>query len=393
MDSIGIFIKRERIRQNLSQETLANGICSNTYLSKIENNSVVANEDIITLIVEALGHTYNDDTKSFTELNDMVWQKFILFEDFDFEIDDSVDKILDTLIFSKVGIDVVLLRALISVLKYEKLSDDYFEVIVDANLNMQRLHKHNIIKSIAASHLPIIDDNLVSFSDEWGIISYYQSLRLFINAKYYESIKFAKKAYRRFGERGNVMGLIKASEVESYCHANLNNIADHIKVSKRISNLNAFVKDGNVDYNLNYNLSSSYLSVENYELAEVSLIKCLENSEVENKDSAYEKLALLYLFTNRNKEAKEYIDLLNKRDFESLGLLNTLYAKNGNIKDSNYILELEKRYEKEKELHYGRSMLFGSLLYTAYKSTYQYPKALKLFESMSFSQSPLFLKK
>ena len=42
MNSIGRLIKLERIKQNMSQAALSEGICSNTYLSKIENDLVEA---------------------------------------------------------------------------------------------------------------------------------------------------------------------------------------------------------------------------------------------------------------------------------------------------------------------------------------------------------------
>lgn len=54
MSSIGHIIKFERLDQSMKQITLAKGICSPSYLSKIENNATVPSEQIITLLLKRL---------------------------------------------------------------------------------------------------------------------------------------------------------------------------------------------------------------------------------------------------------------------------------------------------------------------------------------------------
>ncbi|GEM_PF-851816 len=51
---IGISIKKKRLELNLTQESLAKGICSNTYISKIENNAIVVNKENLYLIMERM---------------------------------------------------------------------------------------------------------------------------------------------------------------------------------------------------------------------------------------------------------------------------------------------------------------------------------------------------
>ena len=48
-------IKRKRKEMKLTQESIARGICSNTYLSKIENNRIAANKDHLFFIMEKVG--------------------------------------------------------------------------------------------------------------------------------------------------------------------------------------------------------------------------------------------------------------------------------------------------------------------------------------------------
>lgn len=51
---IGQIIKRRRLYLELTQEDIANGICSNTYISKIENNQIVINKECLYLIMERM---------------------------------------------------------------------------------------------------------------------------------------------------------------------------------------------------------------------------------------------------------------------------------------------------------------------------------------------------
>ena len=58
---IGLLIKKKRLEMNMSQETLCQGICVISYLSKIERGTVDANHEIITELCKALGNQYYGD--------------------------------------------------------------------------------------------------------------------------------------------------------------------------------------------------------------------------------------------------------------------------------------------------------------------------------------------
>jgi transcriptional regulator with XRE-family HTH domain len=54
MNNFGHVIKLERIRKNMKQISLAQGICTPSYLSKIENNSIVPSQEVIDLLLNRL---------------------------------------------------------------------------------------------------------------------------------------------------------------------------------------------------------------------------------------------------------------------------------------------------------------------------------------------------
>ena len=60
MNNIGLLIKMSRIQQNMKQITLAKGICSTSYLSKIENNQTVPSDEVLNLLVDRLNLEYED---------------------------------------------------------------------------------------------------------------------------------------------------------------------------------------------------------------------------------------------------------------------------------------------------------------------------------------------
>ena len=53
-EEIGSFIKKKRKELNVTQDTISNGICSISYLSKIENNQIVPNEYYVKEIMSKL---------------------------------------------------------------------------------------------------------------------------------------------------------------------------------------------------------------------------------------------------------------------------------------------------------------------------------------------------
>ncbi|WP_298469973.1 helix-turn-helix domain-containing protein [uncultured Psychrobacillus sp.] len=52
--SIGLIIKQERLNRNIKQTVLAKGICSTSYLSKIESNSTIPSEDVAQPLLKRL---------------------------------------------------------------------------------------------------------------------------------------------------------------------------------------------------------------------------------------------------------------------------------------------------------------------------------------------------
>ena len=72
MNTFGHVIKFERIRQNIKQVKLADGICTPSYLSKIESNSIVPSEEILWRLLERLSIKLSSSKKDDNEFLDYV---------------------------------------------------------------------------------------------------------------------------------------------------------------------------------------------------------------------------------------------------------------------------------------------------------------------------------
>ncbi|MCZ8538473.1 helix-turn-helix domain-containing protein [Paenisporosarcina quisquiliarum] len=79
MNNIGLLIKMSRIQQNMKQVTLAKGICSTSYLSKIENNQTIPSEDVLQLLLDRLNLDYED--LSMEQETEFLSELYLLYKD------------------------------------------------------------------------------------------------------------------------------------------------------------------------------------------------------------------------------------------------------------------------------------------------------------------------
>lgn len=85
MKTFGHIIKFERIKQNIKQVQLSDGVCTPSYLSKIESNSIVPSEEILGLLFERLSLNFNN--------KDMTEEEYLLkVRDFYFDTLKTKDK-------------------------------------------------------------------------------------------------------------------------------------------------------------------------------------------------------------------------------------------------------------------------------------------------------------
>lgn len=77
---MGSIIKMKRMELNMSQEQLAEGICASSYLSRIENNKLIPDDEIYRLLLERLGLNYDELLKGDDSIDDEIerWYQELL---------------------------------------------------------------------------------------------------------------------------------------------------------------------------------------------------------------------------------------------------------------------------------------------------------------------------
>ena len=90
---LDIFILKQRKELDISLEALSHGVCSPSYLSKIENNILVANDDIYNLLFKKLGISTMDTIKE-----EKIKQMLDLFFKYYMSSDSKVFKIINELL-------------------------------------------------------------------------------------------------------------------------------------------------------------------------------------------------------------------------------------------------------------------------------------------------------
>lgn len=92
-DYRGLLIKKQWKELDISLEALSHGVCSPSYLSKIENNILVANDDIYNLLFKKLGISTMDTIKE-----ESIKQMLDLFFKYYMSSDSKIFKVMDELL-------------------------------------------------------------------------------------------------------------------------------------------------------------------------------------------------------------------------------------------------------------------------------------------------------
>ena len=82
MNKIGTFIKIKRLEKDYSISTLSKNICSSSTLSKIENNQIITNDEVLNQLLKRLGivdvSVIIENSKKIEDLTNTFWTQLRL---------------------------------------------------------------------------------------------------------------------------------------------------------------------------------------------------------------------------------------------------------------------------------------------------------------------------
>lgn len=351
---IGSIIKFNRINQNMSQKALSKGICVASYLSRIESGDLIPSEEVISIIFNRLGLSFND-SEEFLEKG--ITNLKLFFDKLHFNEFDLTNKIFNELesqendyITSPLVIDYFLakLARYCSTPNREKfdssknLLHSSFEL-----LSPQQKFLYNFyvgVDELNLSQDKSLGKNLIeqalNYKDN-GHCYFWLSYAYRIENNPIKSYDCIKKALDLYVAEGNIISIMSCYEKIAEVHFMLDNYSDAIEYLKISLSISEKLNNKYFIEHLNSIISWAYYRLKDYSTS----LTYLKNNTglVDHRmlvpDSITE--SLIYFSLNNKNLLKESIQKLkNAQSLEHINedLANRIYKLfNLYIEDDDYL--------------------------------------------------------
>jgi len=400
---IGSLIKFHRTKQGLTQQTLADGICSVPHLSKIENNSKEANEETIRLLLERLSIDLQDVEKLEDEIKNLIKQ----FADQMYYLEtDEANGIYNRLLLKEELIpfteylylfELYKTRYLLLINNIEKVEKQLKWLNAHkSNFSQQEVYLHKYISALvlmirgnmeeADAQLGQLIENSFLSSEYIGELSYNFSLVKSSLGEYGASIYYGKNALQQFKEDFNFIRIVNTQMLlaVNYSRANMFNEAEeiykHLIRNTRILKMESLLPRiyhnmGDLYYTMDehgkscgyFEMAMEYLP-NNSELYMLCLYnKAISENQMNEKEKSEDSFKELNTIASKSKMlhyqlfSKFYSLYINGNEIQAMEFLE------------NKILPYTKKHLELKESHHH----FAQLLSDYYKEKGQYDKALE----------------
>lgn len=392
----GELIKKIRIDNGISLASLAVDICTSSFLSKIENNQVEANETILSKLFAKLGldeELLEKEDAYLAELSQRYYDRLFF----------NLDKRELCAIIEK---HANLLKKSSYLIFYHLV-----EAFGDNNVFMIKPHEKTLkIRSKLVGLLDCANDTekkciyiYLSLSEEkqkqqriylnQALEIKKDSLSLFLLADtyfhtgdYLRVIALSQEAYMVASLEGNVTMMYESCLIIGASYSNLDSSNDlQFTYYERALKLAQFLSI-DVDFGVYYNIGSTYLEKSDLTMAAKYLIP-LETCELTNLRTAfflYHKLATLYLKWNNKVKTKGFItkmqdcitefNELEKALVSKMILILAIQVERENyLSNPEYKQGLEAIYQNaEKIFHFGVKNFYKNDIQTLYISERRY---------------------
>lgn len=347
-EQLGEIIKLKRIEQRILQEELCSGICTPSYLSRIENKRVIANEEIYRLLFNKLGINYKDMLEDNSEQDlklEVLYQQMILNNSFvkniqpllaligtlneSIKIKANIIYCRHLLICGKVQESRRKLKEIGKVLKIEHNRNSYLFV------NTYMIQNYNDKKYKEAIKLGLKLMKLNNFEElgkeyELGIFYYNLALNYRRINNFKKSKLFVQKALDIFDNQYQLEYSLKCLILLGISSNNLNDCKEAIEIYKKALQILEFISGDKRSRYINIiytNLAYCYECSGMYEQALKYYKGCIQHECEEKNIVIYINLMRIYYVLDDYKTAYFY---LNKAED----------LKNGKT-EKRYLLQIE----------------------------------------------------
>lgn len=249
MNYQGYLIARERFRNNWSQEGLCKGICTVSYLSKIESGKAVASDQILHLLLERLGLQYDSALEA--EAEKIVQEGYDLLFSFQLDALKTLLEQYDLLRFhaTHANLDIELLNAIGN-------TNEPLNPALEACMDVRALALQRVLQNRA-------DDAVLLYPNAYTHLMV--GISAYEKGHYSKAIDALQNAYELGAREGSVRIMLqcKVFAGNSYCNRqDLINMERCYRVARRIA---GDLKEYDILKSIDYNTASSWIEVGRYE--------------------------------------------------------------------------------------------------------------------------------
>lgn len=274
---IGSIIKLNRLKQNISQKSLAKGICVPSYLSRIESGEFLPSDDVISIIFDKLGLKYNDSEEFIKEKKASLETFFdnLIFNEFDLTTNlfSELEKIENEFLASPLIIDYFLakLARYCSTPSREKFeSSSTFLLSAFDLLSEKQKSMYNFYMGVDV--LSLSDDintgknyikNALNYR-EFGHYYYWLSYAYILENNAIKAYDSIKRALDFYVQDGNMISIMNSYEKIAEVYFLLDNYTDAIVYLKKSLRMAQTLKNKHFTEHINSLLAWSYYRLKNY---------------------------------------------------------------------------------------------------------------------------------
>lgn len=393
---IGLLIKMNRINQNMSQKALCEGICVPSYLSKIENGEIVPTSDILNLLFDVLGITYND-SEEFIEASQNLFERYLerlTFNDFEesSKLFKSIEEQHTKYIHSPLIVDYYIIR----LARYCSTSErSLFEEperilkqVFEQMSSKQRLF-FNLYKAIDLLQLTSEYEEALSYLQkglseaENGHIYYWLATTYLYQRKALLAVDYAHKALQIYLKDGNVISMMCTYELIARIYMMSGEYEEALRYLIRAKQICSKLNELYFEAYLYNKMAWCYLCLGQLDEAEKYIQKDYYPREKMMKLDPDEVRAFIAYAQQDEDKLQEILEktqvdakLKNSKVIQFMRSIRIGKIFGENDDTQTYLQELVKDTEKLPDMqHYLRKMLISY-----YKYNRKYKEALVLLE-------------
>ncbi len=381
---LGPLIKKERIAQNLSQEGLSKGICSVSYLSKIESNQVSSSNEILEMLFDQMGIHFIHDPLMIQEFQNSYqsYMNTLFYDETEFTQDMEDDLLLfaEMCLYSNVYLEAEILRA-------HLMGDvEAFKILKGQTLSVEKHLEYSILYALILDTVKDYDELLKTLLplvalDNTGSVIFFLAHAYYINGYYIDSITHAQSAYQQYSDNGNLIGMHASVSLVANSYSNLNEIESAIKHYEILKRIGKHLNLQNVESETAYNIGSTYLAMNQAEKA-LHYLLSIKGKSAQTFDTL-SKLVLTYTDLNDSKNARMIFSKIQqqKNPFNQgvYEILNLMIHSDDAYKNPELIPHLKNLLTlTDKNYHFGFERFYANILVKTYLKQNKYKQAYDL---------------